>query len=331
MMLSSAGRHEDATRCRVLGVDSYLSKPVTQSDLFDATVDALHFRAAKTPGSLSSPALAVHDEPIPALKSLNILLAEDNAINQKLAVRVLELMGHRITTAVNGKLALNALESQTFDLILMDLQMPEMDGLEATRLIREQERGGDRHMPIVAMTAHALKGDRERCLDAGMDGYVAKPINPDELAREIAAAVSGAVQEAGRPEPQPADDVLDRDRIESLKQMDAKGDLLQELIAIFREECPCMVDDVRRALDCRDAVAVNRKTHALKGSLLSLGAIRASAEAQRLEKVAEHGLLDEAATRFTSLTREIERFQTALQSFSGQCEKIDQTSIELTV
>ncbi len=130
------------------------------------------------------------------LSALHILLVEDNPINQKVAQRLLEKAGHSVTIASNGKEAVDLLERQTFDLVLMDVQMPEMDGLEATAVIRQQEEGTERHMPIVALTAHAMMGDREKCLEAGMDGYVTKPVQPPVLFQAMADAIGLARESA---------------------------------------------------------------------------------------------------------------------------------------
>jgi len=181
MMLTSGGRSGDVARCESLHVAAFLLKPIKQSELFDAIALALGVSqpadvdvtyAPSVPGQIDRP--------------LKILLAEDSFVNQKLAVGLLEKQGHTIDVVTDGRAALAAVETQVYDLVLMDVQMPEMDGLEATRAIRarEAERGG--HVPIVAMTAHAMKGDRERCLEAGMDSYVAKPIRAGELFSAIA-------------------------------------------------------------------------------------------------------------------------------------------------
>ncbi|MBZ5568651.1 MAG: response regulator [Acidobacteriia bacterium] len=172
MMLSSVGQPGDAKRCRELGIAAYLTKPFQQADLLDAVLTTLGTRPQKD----ASPALvtrhSLRENSIP----LRVLLAEDNAINQTLAVRLLEKRGHRVTMVGNGKEALAALEKDSFDLVLMDVQMPEMDGFAATAAIREKEKSSGNHLPVVAMTAHAMVGDRERCLEAGMDDYITKPI-----------------------------------------------------------------------------------------------------------------------------------------------------------
>jgi two-component system sensor histidine kinase/response regulator len=177
MMLSSAGQRGDAKRCRELGIAAYLTKPVRQAELLDAILTALGTKPIKE----ALPALITRHSLRENSKHLCILLVEDNAINQKLAARLLEKRGHTVAIAGNGKEALAALEKQSFDLVFMDVQMPEMDGFEATAAIRGKEKASGNHLPIIAMTAHAMAGDRERCLEAGMDDYITKPIRLIEL------------------------------------------------------------------------------------------------------------------------------------------------------
>jgi PAS domain S-box-containing protein len=176
LMLTSLGRKGDAKRCKDLGISAYLMKPATNADLQQAVLVALgHANHSESENNHSS---AVSNNQV---QPLTILLAEDNPINQKLAIRVLEKWGHRVTTVSNGKEALTILENRTFDVVLMDVQMPEMDGFTATRAIRKKETLTGEHIPIIAMTAYAMKGDKERCIDAGMDSYLAKPLKMQEF------------------------------------------------------------------------------------------------------------------------------------------------------
>ena len=181
IMLTAAGQRGDAARFRKLGVAAYLTKPITESDLFDAILAALGLKVEKP----QVPVLITRHSLRESQRKLRILLAEDNAVNQMLAARFIEKRGHTVTVVGNGLQALEALETGSFDVVLMDVQMPEMDGFEATAEIRKREKLTGKHIPILAMTAHAMSGDRERCLAAGMDGYVSKPIRADELFREI--------------------------------------------------------------------------------------------------------------------------------------------------
>jgi PAS domain S-box-containing protein len=192
MMLSSAGSGGEPARCRELGLARYLTKPVRQSDLLEAILEALGPQEIVQENHTAVPAL---ESPTPAARSvpgagLRILLAEDNVVNQKLAVRMLQKRGHTVVVANHGKEALALVAQQDFDLVLMDVQMPQMGGFEATGHLRAAEQGTGRHLPIIAMTAHAMKGDRERCLEAGMDGYVSKPIDIKELFRVMEEVLS---------------------------------------------------------------------------------------------------------------------------------------------
>jgi CheY-like chemotaxis protein len=175
MMLSSAGQYADTDRCRALNIAAYLTKPVGQKHLLDAICRVLG--AAKLPVPAPRPVA----DPAPPSQRRKVLLAEDNIVNQRVAMGLLANRRHEVTLAVNGHEAVAAIERDTFDLVLMDVQMPEMGGFEATAEIRRREAGTGRHLRIIAMTAHAMTGDRERCLAAGMDGYLSKPVDPAML------------------------------------------------------------------------------------------------------------------------------------------------------
>jgi PAS domain S-box-containing protein len=195
MMLTSAGHRGDAARCQELGVAAYLLKPIRQSELREAIARVLGAREQK--GAIPLITRYSLGDALEPMAVLRVLVAEDNAVNQRLATRLLEKRGHRVTVTANGREAVEAQANQTFDLILMDVQMPEMDGFEATAAIREREKHNGTHIPIVALTAHAMKGDRERCLIAGMDGYLSKPIRPqelDEVLEKYLAPRTGTVQ-----------------------------------------------------------------------------------------------------------------------------------------
>jgi signal transduction histidine kinase/CheY-like chemotaxis protein/ligand-binding sensor domain-containing protein len=181
MMLTSGPQRGDIARCQALDIAAYLTKPIRQSQLRDAILKSLPAR----PKWDRVPAPAVRQILEAPQHRLRILLAEDNAINQRLALRLLEKCGHQVAVTTNGREALAALDTGDFDVVLMDIQMPEMDGFEATAAIRSKERAVGKHLPIIAMTAHAMTGDRERCIGAGMDGYIAKPIRPQELFQAI--------------------------------------------------------------------------------------------------------------------------------------------------
>jgi signal transduction histidine kinase/CheY-like chemotaxis protein len=186
IMLTSCGMRGDGLRCRQLGIGGYLSKPVNQVDLLDSIL-----RIFGTSSKGNGPAALVTRHHLTEYRgSLRILLAEDNVVNQRLTERLLQKQGHRVVVVGNGREAVNALEDENCDIVLMDVQMPELDGFQATAVIREKEKVSGLHIPIVAMTAHAMKGDKERCLAAGMDGYISKPIRAESLTNVIEALVS---------------------------------------------------------------------------------------------------------------------------------------------
>jgi two-component system sensor histidine kinase/response regulator len=189
VMLTSAGLRGDGAKCREIGISAYLTKPIKQSDLLDSIRLVLGSRGAQAE---NRPLLTTHSLR-ESHTALTILVAEDNRVNQTLAQRLLEKRGHTVVVAETGRAAVAAAEKQTFDLVLMDIQMPEMDGLEATAAIRQREKTSGKHLPIIAMTANAMIGDKEQCLQAGMDGYVAKPLSVKEL--------FGVIEALRRPEP----------------------------------------------------------------------------------------------------------------------------------
>jgi len=181
MMLSSAGLRGDSAHCRELGLAAYLTKPVKPALLLDAIMLAL----GTAPDKRAEAPLITRHSLNQVHTRYSILLTEDNIINQKLAVRILENRGHRVTIAGNGAEALEALNRDRFDVVLMDVQMPVLDGLQATAEIRRRELATGGHVPIIAMTAHAMAGDRERCISAGMDDYVSKPLKPLDLLKTM--------------------------------------------------------------------------------------------------------------------------------------------------
>jgi CheY-like chemotaxis protein len=208
IMLSSADRIGDDARCRQLGLENHLVKPLKASDLRAALTAVV--TVGPKPPSVSSPPPV----PVPPVAALNILLAEDNVVNQRVAQRLLEKHGHRVVVAGGGTEALACLEQEQFDLVLMDVQMPDLGGMEATATIRQREQVTGRRTPIIAMTAHAMRGDRERCLEAGMDAYVAKPIQ----ASELFAAIEAVTAFRQKPSPAPAES--------------PSGDAVEEIVGI---------------------------------------------------------------------------------------------------
>jgi len=325
MMLSSAGHRGDAARCRELGIASYLLKPVRQTELRQAIERVLGAKNATTPPTMVTRD-SLRKEHSPA-GSLNILLAEDNEVNQRLAVRLIERRGHTVFAVSNGREALSALEAGAYDLVLMDVQMPEMDGIEATQAVRKKEELTGRHQPVVAMTALVMSGDRERCLEAGMDGYLAKPIRAQELddvlesygskrnaCHPVDAAASTPAQ-GGEPngnagvEPALGEAIgLD----ELLERVEGDRAFLSELAEIFRSDCPRQIESISDAIARQDSQSVKRTSHALKGALSNLAAGRAKDMAAALEHMASEGDLTAARPALLPLREELTRVVNSL-------------------
>ena len=305
MMLTSSGEPPDGVRCQELGISAYLVKPVRQAALRSAILSVLEQRSS-SPFVLEAATLPQRAGP-----SLHILLAEDNVVNQRVAIGLLERAGHRVSLAENGKAAVAALASTTFDLVLMDMQMPEMGGAEAIALIRQGEKTAGGHVPIVALTAYALKGDRERCLEAGADGYVSKPIAPPDLFAEIAATVSRLDRSTAEP-PFDVGGLFAR----------VGGDphLLREVIGLFLDDCPRLTAAIRDALAAGDCQTVTRAAHALKGSAGNFDATEVTAVAQRLEARALEGDLDASRRTFAVLEATVSQLLARLAVTQGELE-----------
>jgi two-component system sensor histidine kinase/response regulator len=300
MMLTSGGQRGDAARCCELGISAYLLKPVRQSELREAISRIL--QAKEHTGG--SPVLTQETlkEEIEVASKLHILLAEDNAVNQKLAVRLLEKRGHQVEVAMNGKQALSAIERCSFDLVLMDVQMPEMDGLEATRRIREREVNSNTRQPIVAMTALVMKGDRERCIAAGMDGYLSKPIRAQELDEVLERYVAlSAPEPAALPaESNSSTSVLAE---ELLERVEGDRGFIAELLEVMKGDFPGQADALSEAIAGGDSIAMQEIAHALKGALGNLAAPTAARIAGELEVMG----------RIVELQREVTRVMEQLE------------------
>jgi CheY-like chemotaxis protein len=231
-------------------------------------------------------------------------VAEDNQVNQLLATRIFEQLGHQATVVSNGREAFVAFQAGKFDLIAMDVQMPEMDGLDATIAIRAWEKTAGTHTPIIAMTGHAMKGDRERCLAAGMDGYTSKPIRIGELEHAIAQLISPpnsakvSVSEADQ-----ADGAIDHAAL--LAGVDGNRRVLRELVRLFLADCPRRLAEIKEAIRRGDAGALGRAAHTLKGSVGNFAAKNAFAAAQRLEIMSRDIDLDNVGKACVTLESEL--------------------------
>jgi two-component system, sensor histidine kinase and response regulator len=318
MMLTSAGHREDVARCRELAIASYLLKPIRKGELLAAISKALGAEG----GPSSQPTTAVRRNPASRI-GLHILVAEDNHVNQIVAVRILERMGHSVIVANNGHEALSLLAQQTFDLVLMDIQMPGMDGLTATKKIRDDEMQSHSHMPIIALTAHAMKGDLEHCLEGGMDGYVSKPINQKELEEAIAKVVgSGSdtgrrvIAETPRVDSPPKEPLgWDVERV--LERLGGDEKLFSEVIQIFLEETPKNLAELRQALSQGNSETIERTAHSLKGELGYLGIAGVCQRARELEEMGRRHDLQHAAGVFAAFETELSAVLNSMRSLDG--------------
>jgi PAS domain S-box-containing protein len=260
----------------------------------------------------------------PAVRSLHILLAEDQPINQLLAVRMLQKRGHTVVVANNGREAVAALARESFDLVLMDIQMPEMDGFEATRAIRLGEQNTGRHIPIIALTAHAMREDRQRCLAAGCDDYLSKPISSSLLNEALERWSAPVVVKPEKPiktAPQsPTAESVDAgwDRPAALARVDGDDAFLRELANLFIEQCPGLLAELETAIQQRDAIAIGKSAHTIKGNAASLGATAAYEQARRLEEKAEAGELESTDQLSTELKRRLGLFLEILKRFLAE-------------
>jgi two-component system sensor histidine kinase/response regulator len=309
MMLSSAGQKEALARCRDLGVSLYLTKPVRQSQLLRFITEALSIKVPATPPLVSDVISVTRPE-----ASLRVLVAEDNLVNQRVACGLLERRGHSVVCASNGREALALFDRQVFDLVLMDVQMPEMGGFEVTAEIRRREMTTGRHVPVIALTARAMKGDLEECLAAGMNAYMSKPIRARELYETI-AAVCGApglpVRSIAAVTP---DGVIDVEALMNLAGGDV--DLLSELTSLFASESSLMLVQLRDAVAAEDNDALEATAHSLKGSAGTLTGYTTSRHAGELERLARNNEAYAAGPVLDELERALSQFNLALNNIT---------------
>jgi CheY-like chemotaxis protein len=317
MMLTSARTSEGAVMARDFGAAAYLTKPIKQSTLLDAILFAFTDRQMVSDKSEDDA------DKFRASRALDILLAEDHLPNQMLATKLLHRHEHKVTVANTGKEAFELSNEKDFDVILMDIQMPEMDGFEATAAIRKREMETGKHIPIVAMTAHAMKGDRERCIGAGMDDYISKPIRRKVLYETLSRFCSAeqkveeasTFEESGREpddqEPEEALPILDEEGL--LDEYDGDLELLQELLDAFYEESPESLEQLKSAIEQGDAPAVGTAAHTLKGGSGNFFAVAAFETALALEMMGKNNDLDTAAQQYEKLEVELERLREALE------------------
>jgi|GEM_PF-190346 len=315
MMLSSVGLRGDAARCRELGIAVYLTKPVKQTELLTAIREVLTRKAADKKRDEKETAererLITRHSLREKMGKYRILVAEDNEVNLKLAKRLLEKRGYQVVVARTGKEAVEIVQNHPVDLVLMDVQMPEMSGLDATKIIREMEKTTGEHLPIVAMTAYALRGDRERCIEAGMDDYISKPIKAGELYAKI---------EAYLPEKKVLvdSDFPDKKLVDLESALDRVGgdrELLRDVLILFLQDLPLTLARLEDAYHGKKLEEIRRIAHTLKGAAGNIGADRLRDKAALLEKAAEKGNIQDVNRFFEELVAMAQRTEQLLKEF----------------
>jgi len=314
MLLTSAVVDLSAEQLREAGFAQFTNKPVRQSQLYNCL---LYLASDEVDGRNGAPEPAPPESTGAHRFECDILLVEDNAVNQEVARHMLESLGCRVHMAENGRAALEQLKNTSFDLILMDCQMPVMDGFETTEAVRERERAEGRTAPhpIIALTANALSGDREQCLAAGMDDYVSKPFKLDELERVLCRWLPAERDKAiGRALPRPGEgppasesavNMLDARAIEALRSIQRPGrpDLVAKVVRLYLDRSPDALQEIARAVEARDARALQAAAHSLKSSSANLGATEVAECARTLERHGREGDLTEADTTLAQLDK----------------------------
>ncbi len=323
IMISSSSRPGDGDRCRELGIARYLTKPVLQSDLLNVILEL----AGKPVVDEILDAASIRESSVAALK---ILLVEDGVVNQRVAIGLLERRGDQVTLATNGREAVEAIKREAFDVVLMDLQMPEMDGFEATAAIRDWESQSNRRTPIIAMTAAAMKGDREACLAAGMDNYVSKPVNAAELDTTLDSYAKPCATDVADAKPQPntktigtRDDVTSNGIIDlkvAADQIAGGSTEICEVASVLLDECPGLLQAIDQTYAASDAKSLERSAHTLKGAAEVFGAIPVVTAAQRIERLAHDNELDLIPDAISDLKANVSDLERALREYIAQTE-----------
>jgi signal transduction histidine kinase/DNA-binding response OmpR family regulator len=293
MMLTSENLPDEIARCRELGIAKYLVKPIQRSDLSNVILQlqgALpEVKRETVPHAAASRGLQMH-----------ILVAEDNIASQLISKKTLEKAGHRVTLAETGLEVLRLLKEKTFDLILMDVEMPKMDGLETTRIIRQNEIQSGQHLPILAITAYAMKEDQERCLAAGVDSYLSKPLNLEKLLGALERFV---------PRTRPADTLPVVDLEAALEVSGGDQDLLREAVATFlAQDYPRQLAQLKDGIAHQDAPTVKKAAHGLKGALASFGSRSARDCALRIETMGRNGMLGDVQEALDEFEAQVRQF-----------------------
>ena len=327
VIMSSLGQRPNLQALRANGVEAFLMKPVKPSYLFDCLVTLMSGKESSTVHSAENSPNISGQSPVKT-KHRRVLLAEDNPVNQKIALRQLQKLGYSADAVANGAEAVMSLEMVHYDVVLMDCQMPEMDGFEATAAIRERE-GSERHTIIIAMTANALQGDREKCLAAGMDDYISKPTKQEDLGKLLATWTQTLDKTKEEPEPEtiPTYDNVEPISSEKLAEMSAlqdedEPDLLIELIDLFLLHTPAKVEELRQAVAAENAATIERAAHTIKGGASHFGAAPLIQICGLLEEHAKAGSLQDAVVNLARFEAEYQRVEEALVKEKSRRELI---------
>jgi len=310
-MVTSGGQRGDAARCRELGISAYLSKPVRQVDLLETIVNVLSLKVQP----LEDSSIVTRHSLREKRRGWRILVAEDNVVNQRLAAHLLESRGHHVTIANHGREALGLIEKQPFDLVLADVQMPEMDGFQLAGAIREKEKNTHTHLLIIAITAYAMKSDRERCLEAGMDAYVSKPINASQLFETIDSLGRAELKVLPEADLGSGLEILDEAALRS--RFEGDPDLLKDVVRLFLDDYPKLFSSICGAAERRDAQGTEREAHKLKGSVANFAAPAAYDAALRLEMMGRSGHLEGVAEALEQLESTLDELRPLLLKVVG--------------
>jgi len=321
LMLTSSGQRGDAERCHNLGIVAYLTKPISEEELQAAMLAGLETRGGHLPPAPLITRHSLHE----GRPSLCVLVVEDNLVSQNLARRLLEKRGHSVVVTSNGEEALAALRHRPFDVVLTDVQMPRMDGIQMTAAIRAGERQSGGHIPIVGVSAHAMKGDRERFLEAGMDSFVPKPVRPRDLFEAVEGwAATTATVESSPPAARPSAGAMDRDA--ARERLGGDSELLAELAGLFLDECPRLLSEIRCAVARQDGKALERAADSLRGSVANFAANTVMEAAATLSDMGNQVDLERAPEACSALESEIEALKEVLADILVDADQVPSVS-----
>ena len=302
IMMTSLGKKGDAVRLEKIGFAAYLTKPVKQSQLYECIATACGHRSNSTVEKIITRHSLAENR-----RTVRILVAEDNVVNQKLILKLLEKLGHQAVIAANGLEAIEQLESASFDLVLMDCQMPDMNGYEATRMIRSPISNiENRDIPIIALTASAMQGDRDECINSGMDDYLSKPIKSQAIADMIDKWVLA-------PEKHKCGGNSGFDNSDLLKNIDGDEELLAEIIKVYMEDVPKQLMALKEGLESQNAEEVHLRGHTIKGASANVGAIKMRTVASNIEAAGKAGDLRKAAGFIEEIEAEFQELKMGLE------------------